>query len=79
MAGKLYTSYQNLLATAAHPRERHHKAYAEGYNAARSGALQTTNPHPAWQNTDARSDWTAWDRGWLDKTAAYPPGFVGGL
>jgi hypothetical protein len=74
MAGKVYTSYQNQLATAPQPAKNRVRAYAEGYLAAGRAALQTTNPHPAWQNTDSESDWWAWDRGWLDKTAAYPAG-----
>ena len=55
MAGKLhkdYVRYNTGGGMVLSPFGKQKIAYAEGYNAARGGALQTTNPHPAWQNSD---------------------------
>jgi hypothetical protein len=85
MAGKLHTywaSYTGAQAkmTATNPAWHRPRAYAEGYNYRRKNGTgtQAANPHPAWQNTDASSNWTAWDRGWQDAEAHVDPTHVGG-
>jgi hypothetical protein len=81
MAGKLHRDYTSSLAataTAVAPEKKHARAYAEGYNARRNGAIQSTNPHPIPTPVDLSSDFWTWDRGWQDAEAHFPPTHVGG-
>lgn len=80
MAGKLhkdYVKYSTGGGQVLDPASKQKIAYAEGYNASRAGAVQASNPHPTWQNTDQNSDWWAWDQGWRDKNTSQPPTHVG--
>lgn len=79
MAGKLhkdFVRYRDGGGIALEPGRRA-RAYAEGYQARRRNALQNTNPHPSWQNTDQQSAWWAWDQGWRDGDALLPATHVG--
>jgi len=49
-----------VAGTAVNPTFRSSKAYCEGREASKAGALQNTNPH---QNPSPA--YTAWDAGWL--------------
>ena len=78
MAGKWHRDYARYVAAtgrALFPTKQV-RAYAEGYNASRAGALQSTNPHPGWQSTDPNSDFISWLSGWSDYPG-YPPTHVG--
>ena len=81
MAGKLhkdFVRYRDGGGQVLPPQGKRKRCYAEGYNARRNGAVQASNPHPTWQNTDQQSDWWAWDQGWRDRDGGFPPTHVGG-
>jgi ribosome modulation factor len=81
MAGKLHKDFQ-VYSTSGDgqplvPGSKMVKAYADGYQAQRAGALQAANPFGApVDNVDNNA--RAWDQGWRDANAGNPPTHVGG-
>lgn len=78
MAGKLHRDYQHYaIDQDGHkiaPGQKAARAYAEGYQAYRSGA-EKANPHAF--SEDDESDFQSWEYGWQDGTRGAPATHVG--
>lgn len=79
MAGKLHRNFEHYgRAGGGHtlaPGSKGVRAYAEGYQAYRSGA-EKANPHAV--SADDQSDFMSWEYGWQDGERGEPPTHVGG-
>lgn len=79
MAGKYHRDYQHYAVDqdghVLAPGSKIITAYAEGYNAFRSG-LPKANPHPFSEDDD--SGFQSWEYGWQDGERGSPPTHVGG-
>lgn len=78
MAGKLHRDFQHYARDqdghALAPGHKGIKAYAEGYQAFRSGAAKA-NPHAL--SADDESDFQSWEYGWQDGSRGEPATHVG--
>lgn len=81
MAGKYHRNYRHydgldpVGGNTYAPGQKGILAYAEGYNAYRSGAAKA-NPHAP--SADDESDFQSWEYGWQDGERGTPPTHVGG-
>lgn len=79
MAGKYHRNFEHYgRSGGGHtlaPGQKGIRAYAEGYDAYRSGAAKA-NPHPV--TMDDESDFQSWEYGWQDGERGDPATHVGG-
>lgn len=81
MAGKYHRNYRHYAGldpvggNTLVPGQKTILAYAEGYQAYRSGAAKA-NPHTP--SADDESDFQSWEYGWQDGTRGTPSTHVGG-